>query len=138
MGQSWESKFGSADPGFPGFAHRGHRTAGDDALGDDDVGQGDLHRSAIARRDSVCRESPHRAVARGEIGGAAAAGEPPISRILQDPQISDWLQQALRDALSRDPDEVLRDLKSLELVIRARAQRQRGQAPFSWLNLLVW
>lgn len=70
----------------------------------------------------------------------ATVGEPQISLILQHPHMSDWLKQALRDALPRDPDEVLSDLEILDLVLRARAKRDLPQQSrqFSWLNLLVW
>lgn len=145
MGQSWESKFGSEDPGFPGFRHSGLRNAGTGGLHEDDAGQGDACRNTVARRGFDRSEIARSEIARDEpvgceVGGDAADGAPPISRILQDPHISDWLKQALRDALSRDPDDVLRDLQTLDLVIRARARRRPGQpeAPFSWVDMLVW
>lgn len=45
-----------------------------------------------------------------------------IAFILEHPGMSDWLKNALREALPRDPIAVLNDLEILNLVLRNRSQ----------------
>lgn len=47
--------------------------------------------------------------------------ESQVKFILDSPVMSDWLKDALRNAIHRDPVAVLNDLEILNLVLRKRA-----------------
>lgn len=60
-------------------------------------------------------------------GGVSGSGpqfevDAHIAFILEHPGMSDWLKNALRDALPRDPIAVLNDLEILNLVLRNRSE----------------
>lgn len=53
---------------------------------------------------------------------------PTIDEILNDPSASNWLREALRQALARDPVDAANDAEILSAVLAARAdQKARGQ-----------
>ncbi len=45
-----------------------------------------------------------------------------IAWVMEHPQMSDWLKDAVRTALDRDPVDLLSDLEMLEILLRPRAQ----------------
>ena len=47
--------------------------------------------------------------------------EEQLSFVMAHPGISEWLKNALRSALERDPIEVLNDLEILNLILRNRS-----------------
>ena len=47
-----------------------------------------------------------------------------IAWVLNNPQMSDWLKDAVRTALERDPADLLSDLEMLEILLRPRAEIQ--------------
>ncbi len=60
-------------------------------------------------------------------GGTSEKGTPFVAEehiafILEHPGMSDWLKNALREAVPRDPITVLNDLEILNLVLRTRAE----------------
>lgn len=48
--------------------------------------------------------------------------EKQIAWVLAHPGMSDWLKDALRTAVDRDPEHLLNDLEILCLLLRAKAQ----------------
>jgi hypothetical protein len=55
--------------------------------------------------------------------------ETQVAFILNCPRTSDWLKEALRNALPRDPIAILNDLEILTLVLRRRATRMLDVRP---------
>ncbi|HTJ63493.1 MAG TPA: hypothetical protein VL899_06755 [Alphaproteobacteria bacterium] len=61
--------------------------------------------------------------------GLLAASEARLEFILGHPGFSDWLKNAIRTALSREPLAVLNDLELLDQALRPRCEIQLGVSP---------
>lgn len=55
-----------------------------------------------------------------------ASGDASVDFVLNHPDMSPWLKDALATALDRAPPAVLNDLEILNFVFRARAARSNG------------
>lgn len=53
---------------------------------------------------------------------ALKSAEEPIKWVLANQNMSEWLKQALRTAMDRDPVDVLNDLEILQTLLRLRCQ----------------
>ena len=59
-------------------------------------------------------------------GYKPVSNDAPVDFILNHPDMSPWLKDALAAAVDRDPSAVLNDLEILNFVFRARAARSGG------------
>lgn len=57
------------------------------------------------------------------------------ARVMEDPSASDWLKQALSEALNRDPIEADKDATALQEILRSRvAAKTRRSRPGNGAN----